>query len=376
MYVDRSNGMKKVFFGTVFIVFLFFGVGTESFPDGIYTVIPLDIRDFHPEQEMSVFDINNRGQVLFGSSSQTYIWTDHNANWQMEYNEIMILFNPLFGSIGVDINNKGNAIGMDIYYSLPEGSIGLFWVNGDLEETIRFRDLSVSVLNAINDHDQIVGDLHLYSGHGTLLSRSGFLWQNSKEIPLSTPSIHVSTASDINNQGQIVGTSSLGPYIWQDQNDNQISDEEDFWDLDVPFTPSFINDNGCIIGMGSDTKTIYLFQDHNQNRRVESDEVNSLNQNTDFLLIGISGFNNRNQVVGNLLYKGNEPYHAFILREGEIIDLNTVITPVDGLQISWAKAINDNGWILCDGYLKSGIRKAFLLIPNPESGISTAQEYQ
>lgn len=350
-----------------------------------YKVILLDAEDFYPNKNIGGVDLNNAGEVVLSipmesdwSIVQSYIWTDKNQNRLFETSEIVAL-QPTKAGIriiyGEAINNYGDVMGTEY-----ENGVGYkVWWKPDgttvrLTSEVQKRKGNLLSLD-INDKNQIIGMFLYDQGYPGSV---GYLWQDSQIIQITTTKRESTLLFDINNQGQILGASDLGYFIWQDLNGNLISEDDDFWDLDVPFVPKFITDYGCIIGRGNDNQTnkiIYLFQDRNQNRLAEPDEIIPLNRSFNFFP-SLNGCNNRNLVVGFFKYTINDPPRAFILKGGGIIDLNTLISPLEPIHLLSAKAINDNGWILCDGYLKNGIWKAFLLIPNPESGISTAQEYQ
>jgi probable HAF family extracellular repeat protein len=59
---------------------------------------------------------------------------------------------------------------------------------------------------------------------------------------------------------------------------------------------------------------------------------------------------------------------AFIYRNGEMIDLNSLIDPELGWNLVWATGINDEGKIVGTGYNALGQENSFLLTPNPEPG--------
>jgi hypothetical protein len=287
-------------------------------------------------------------------------------------------------TLGTALNNRGDAVGLDLHTSLPgEGGVGILWTHEGDQLTIRGSD--IAYLRDMNDHNQIIGDHEDYDGRypPNLQSSRGYLWQDAKAIPLSTSTRVVERASDINNLGQIVCSASDGIYIWQDINQNGISDDEDFWNLGDSFGPSRINDRGYMLGgFRTELNRFYLFFDQNENRMVEDEELRLLNRDDNFDHIYSFGFNNRNEVVGQVVkYYYPEPYqleiveYAFIIKEGEVIDLNTVIPPLEGVQLYEAVAINDHGWILCNGTIDdvwiygNPLVKSYLLIPNVSSGV-------
>ena len=77
------------------------------------------------------------------------------------------------------------------------------------------------------------------------------------------------------------------------------------------------------------------------------------------------GINNEGQVVG----QSNSSFPdsaAFLYSGGAMLDLNSMISPSSGWQLTTATAINDNGQIVGYGTNPSGQTDAFLLTPTPE----------
>jgi probable HAF family extracellular repeat protein len=76
--------------------------------------------------------------------------------------------------------------------------------------------------------------------------------------------------------------------------------------------------------------------------------------------------NNLGQVVG----QSDMPdgiRHAFLYTDGRMLDLNSLISPVDGWTLGYACGISDNGYITGYGTIGSGsTMHAFLLTPVPE----------
>jgi probable HAF family extracellular repeat protein len=75
-----------------------------------------------------------------------------------------------------------------------------------------------------------------------------------------------------------------------------------------------------------------------------------------------NGINALGEVVGSSHGGVSPASHAFLYTD-RMWDLNDLIAPGTGWVLGNARGVNDNLWIVGDGYL-NGIRSGFLLIPN------------
>ncbi len=73
------------------------------------------------------------------------------------------------------------------------------------------------------------------------------------------------------------------------------------------------------------------------------------------------GINDRGKVVG-YAYTSNESRHAFVWRDGTMIDLNNLIPANSGWELTDARDINNNGQIVGHGEF-NGQTRDFLLTP-------------
>jgi probable HAF family extracellular repeat protein len=204
-----------------------------------------------------------------------------------------------------------------------------------------------STAHDINDHDQVVGSAYTTDN----AFERAFLYENGTMRDLGTLGGNQSAAHAINNNGQIVGYSSLGDgtthaflYANGVMTDllGSVGGRTIAWD---------INNKGQVVGQYQPEDVTYAF--------LFSDGVRT---DLGFDLIAY-GINDHGQVVGAQAPLG-EGGHAFLYSDGAVIDLNDQIPPDSGWVLTEARAINNAGQIVGLGYLKgvAGAR-AFLLTP-------------
>ena len=205
------------------------------------------------------------------------------------------------------INNQGQVIGNE-YDSSYGCDRPFIWCNGERRYLIG--DVGNSGCSAINDLGQVVGRADFPDTMG-----NAFLWEGDTLSDLGCPydlGAQFSAAGDINNHGQVVGSSALFTYralLWQD---------------------------GDIIDLGS-----------LGGRFNEALGINDLGQ-----IVGKSDVNNQS--------------HAFLWESGNMIDLNQTTLNESDWTLLEARDINNSGQIIGDGLI-NGQRRAFLLTPVPES---------
>ncbi|MEQ8999819.1 MAG: DUF3466 family protein [Coleofasciculus sp. B1-GNL1-01] len=293
--------------------------------------------------------INNLGQVAVnagGHDGHAFVYSDGQ----------LIEIEPLLGDnvLAVsEINNFGQVVGNSVNTNSFTGNHPFVYSNG----TTQSIGISDGIPYAINDSGQIVGGAHgigafLYS-NGTTSSllpegniaygmnnpgqvvgifgspSRAFLYDNGTITNLGTlPGHNYSTAQDINDLGQVVGTSA----------------------------PSGVND-GMAFLYSSNTEMISL------GRLFPTDTYSVA-----------SGINNLGQVVG---WSGNNPsfysesgvgIRAFLYSDGVMQDLNELIAPGSDFILTQAQGINDQGQIAGAGVI-NGELHAVLLTPQPSQGV-------
>jgi probable HAF family extracellular repeat protein len=80
------------------------------------------------------------------------------------------------------------------------------------------------------------------------------------------------------------------------------------------------------------------------------------------------GINNRGEIVGGSLSRGDEDFHGFLYRNGKLHDLNDLLQPDSGWELIQAVAINDNGEIIGIGSNR-GADRVVLLKPRAQQKV-------
>lgn len=253
------------------------------------------------------------------------------------------------GSYARGINNNGQVAG----YSDTGTAYGhaFIWKNdvmtdlGDLNEAYDGEGYEhYSRAEGINDNGQVVG----MSSVG-IDQVHAFLWKNGAMTDIGTLNRLCSESSGINDKGQVVGYSDDGmgnnmrAFLWQN---NTMTD--------LGILPGGsnscaygINDKGQVVGYSS-TKFGASYAFLWQNGAMT--DLGTLAESSSCAY----GINNNGQVVGYSDTQTGE-YHAFLWQNGTMIDLGTL-----GGSNSCAYGINDKGQIVGSSDTQTGISHAFL----------------
>jgi probable HAF family extracellular repeat protein len=223
----------------------------------------------------------------------------------------MTVLPTLSGNYGTayGINNSGQIIGNSLTASgIPAG---VLIQNGTVTDLGNLGGVDGTYANAINNLGQIVG--LSYNKQGNFLA---FLWQNGAMTSLGTLGGQWSQAYGINDSGQITGTAYLkgntGPH-------------------------AFLSTNG---------------------KMTDLDKRGGSVQSWGF------GINSAGVIVGKAQIKGGQfvTFHAMVVRNGKMQDLNNLIPSNSGWVLDEAYAINDAGQIVGYGEHQGQIR-GYLLTP-------------
>jgi probable HAF family extracellular repeat protein len=223
----------------------------------------------------------------------------------------------------------------------------------------------------INERGQVVGYSYTSSSPSPsclagFLTTGSFIWDKKNGmVDLGSLGGTCTLVSDLNNRGQVIGTSNLTG----DQSVHAF-----FWDhgslhdlggsLGGDFTGAFVmNDEGQAVGFAylpGDATYHATFWKH-------------VGEMTDLGTVGndqcsyATGINAEGQVVGGSISDCNpDNTRAFLWQDGSIFDLNTLIPSGSALHLQYTYTINDRGEIAGEGVDGNGNQHAFLLIPCDE----------
>jgi probable HAF family extracellular repeat protein len=256
------------------------------------------------------FRINNHGQVIGGSCNDACIF-DHGAITDLS----AIPGFTAYAAYG--INDDEDVVGAT--YAIPGYDYGCAYLYSGGSMTLignlpnyEFR----SQANSVNNNRQVVG-----TSLSTNNTWHAFLYENGNMKDLGAlPGCTFSSAYDINSYGQIVGDSgNVDSSTW---------------------SHGFIYDNGEMIDLGMIPGFTWETVPHS--------------------------INDLGQVVGYCVRPSDNVFHAFLYKDGTILDLNDMIDADSGWVLDQAGGINNSGWIAGVGINPAGQRHAFLLTPVPE----------
>lgn len=271
-------------------------------------------------------------------------------------------------SFATHINNHGEALGT--YYTQPPSSPGAvqraFFYSEGRQQYLGWGGYTVAT--GLNDSGQVSGYGRM-PGSDTL---HAFRWQNGTTTELGTLGGSYATTQDINEAGQIIGTSALaGPagaepthaFLWDN---GRMSDLGTLGGSNS--TALDLNDAGDVVGSSligdGNTQHAFLYRDGAMHDLGTFGGANSV----------ALGTNELGDVVGVADLAQNDPLgrpieHAFLYRNGTMIDLSASlaasfndITYIDPYSV----LTSDVGHVLLYGITASGLRGVFMLTPIPE----------
>jgi len=299
-------------------------------------------------------------------------------------------------SVGASINNLGQVAGWSAY---PDESTHAFFYNG-----MNLQDLGTlggydSRAFGLNDKGQVVGTSYPASA----TTPHAFLWEGDGLVDLNWEPLYVSTAYSINNSSAIAGggwgESSWGfPVIWKENTAflyeglnggiSEINDSGQFvgaytpdgtigchayfvdsnvlWDLGTlggtSSQSTAINGFGLVVGYtevvpGDDTQHPFLWK--------KGGQMLDLGVPSGCTTACPKDINNLGQIVGYGGVEISDSICGFLYENGTINNLNDLISPDSGWQITSAFSINDIGQITGEGIFM-GKKHAYIMNPVPE----------
>lgn len=299
-------------------------------------------------------DMNNEGQVVgystSGTQARAFVWE----------NGSMTALPPLPGmltSFADAVNGLGHVVG---YSNLPTGiARATLWRDGSVINLTPDAPASQgSNATGVNDLGQVVGIIN---------HTQGYLWQNGSRVTLGTLGGPGTMPSDINNAGQIVGSSyttivtALGPmqhaFVWQ----NGVMTDLGLLPGDEDSGASAINSLGVIVG--SSGRTDPDSYETNYRPFVYSNGVmTAIPAPSADAYAG--GINDDGVVVGTMQAGGAvSRWHAWVAVNGVVTNLNSRVVPGSGLHLAIARAIDNEGRITGVAYDAQGRYHGFLLTP-------------
>ncbi|TVQ32684.1 MAG: hypothetical protein EA376_04785 [Phycisphaeraceae bacterium] len=325
---------------------------------------------FQPVYEIPSLGGLNTGAWTVNNAGQVGGWTRDGSNaafpvlWEDGVMTVLDI-HPTRQAVIEDINNNGELVGRLVGGGQPER--GFYYSGGvtSLLEPASGNPNHWTTASGINDFGQIVGSGQVDGPN----EFQAYIWQAGTGSPTdSVPQISDVGAGfyaghKINNSGQITGfhDSNIEPWIpWRGFTyDGTESVSLPVLGDDGSFSEAWgINDAGKITGY-SDTN---LFFD---TRAFLYDGDTMINLGT---LGGnfSSGFavNNLDWVVGDSSNDAGD-LRAFLWRDGVMMDLNDYVDPDSGWVLQRARDVSDTGWVVGLGQLNGEPRGFVLYIPSP-----------
>lgn len=283
------------------------------------------------------YGINDSVQVV-GQSNYNYNYNSYGFIWQN--GSITNLGEMSSGghTYARDINGAGQVVGSSPYSTGGGGYGGFLWQNGSMTHLVGQGFWTEA--NAINNKSQAVGNSMAYNR----LDSYGHLWDGGTRTDLGSLGGHFTFAEGVNDQTQVVGWSmaSDGNYyafIWQNGAMVPIS-------TDIGSKAYDINNSGKAVGVSNSGAFLW---------------VNGLTQSIGGPGSGAYAINEKGEIVG--WSDGN----AVVWKDGQMIDLNTLIPSDSGWVLAEATGINNNGYIIGNGFVTGDDQlHAFMISPVPE----------
>ena len=287
-----------------------------------------------------------------------------------------------FESIAATVNSRGQVVGLAINTIVdPNSMVGIgfqtrafLWENGAMQDLGTLGTGTNAQAFLINERGQVVGWSYINSiptnacNPGFAFVTGSFIWDKENGMrDLGSLGGTCTTASDMNDHGQVVGFSNLPGDLSQH---GFLWDNGSFQDLGGSLGgnsqgPFAMNEQGQAVGfatLSGDKFFHAVLWTHVGNLidlagsgPVQCSYATSINAKT--------------QVVGtssDCVSAG----HVFLWEDGSMADLNALIPPNSSLFLQFTEAINDRGEIAGTGSDVNGHQHAFVAIPCDENHLN------
>jgi probable HAF family extracellular repeat protein len=266
-------------------------------------------------------------------------------------------------AIATGINKSAEVVGYEPFYSTSGAIPHAFLYSGgtlsDIHSPVLFPTGTSAA--AINGSGVVVGQGNLNSWNF-----HAFIYSRGQMVDIGPPGAYQASAAGINDAGDVTGNAFFtngggGPFIYSNGR---------FTYLTAPSGTSIsalaISSTGKIAG------TIYFNSGSPPHAALYSNGVwTDLGGVTGAVATHGTGINAVGQVIATAYYPV-QSYHPFVpgkhvaytVRNGNLVNLNTLIPPNSGYTVTDSIAINDSGDILCDATGAAGKERAVLLTPN------------
>ena len=285
--------------------------------------------------------LNNNGQVVGYSSNST-----NGSNHPFLYsNGSLVDINPAGGdSQAWSINDSGQIVG--------KAGDAFLYQNGQLRSIGRLPGGNTSFAYAINNAGQITGD-SLTSNN---TSTHAFLYSNGSMQDLGTFGGVQSNAFGINSNGDVAGLAYdvngvSHAFLYTN---GQMLNIGQLWGPS-PSTARAVNDSDQVVGHG------YLSGEQGRHAFFYSDGKLTDLQTLGGVSSDAVAINAGGEVVGDSNTASGAD-HAYVYANGQMQDLNGLISASSGWSLEQATAINNSGQIAGNGII-NGHHHAFLLTP-------------
>jgi probable HAF family extracellular repeat protein len=259
------------------------------------------------------------------------------------------------------VNNRGQVTGAS--FDAANNVRAFRWTKDQGLRDLGTLGACCAIAGSINEAGQISGE----SGLCDTCNQDAFFWEHGKMLRIPDFGGPVSFHEDLNNRGQVVGQSDLPgganahAFLWDKKNG-----VKDLGTLGGSGSVArWINDAGDVVGGGSTPNDQAFHATLWRHRDLKIIDLGTVDSDACSIAQNV---NSENQVVGlsDAACDGTVLHALLWENGGPAVDLNTLVLPGSGLQLTQATSINDRGEIAGEATTSNGDNHAFLLIPCDE----------